>query len=145
MNAIAVPVRSRTKANAANLQAIAAGPLAKRSVFADLSDQATGRWLSATDLLRMHTDVHGNDIMHAADSLADLSADLLDSAIETYDPQKLDEAHGEMRRTAALLSYRITDPRAEEEEVRVLEGIHFLMESSMELVMEALKHRGDEA
>lgn len=145
MNAIAAPIRSRTKANAADLQAVCAGPLAKRSVFADLSDQATGRWLSAIDLLRMQNDVHGNDIMHAADSLADLSADLLDSAIETYDPQRLDEAHGEMRRTAALLSYRITDPRAEEEEVRVLKGIHFLMESSMELVMEALKHRGEAA
>lgn len=122
-----------------------ASPAQARSPFAVFSDEATGRWLSARDLLSMCTDQHGEDINFAAESLVELSANLLDAAIETCDAHKLEEAHSEMWRAAALLKYRITDPRADEEEVRVLEGIHFLMESSMDLVMEALKHRGDAA
>jgi len=120
-------------------------PASARGLLAKFTDDAARKWVSARDLLRMCTDLHTEDINYSAESLTELAGDALDAALEGYDPMKIDAAHSEMWRAAAVIEYRMNDPRTECDEVCVLEGIHFLMESSMELVMEALKHRGDEA
>lgn len=120
-------------------------PAPARDLLAKFTDDAARKWVSARDLLRMCTDLHTEDINYSAESLTVLAGDALDAALESYDPLKIDAAYGEMSRAAAVIEYRMNDPRTECDEVCVLEGIHFLMESSMELVMEALKHRGDAA